>query len=88
MKKLPLVILAIPFLSGCMSVLGTVEGGACFPYAGVRSTTHLIGYPQSEPWVLPMIVDLPFSLVLDTALLPLTATRAAVADTCKYRGLL
>lgn len=83
MKKLRLAILAMPFLSGCMSVLGTAESKACHPYAGVQSTTYIIGYSEGEPWiVLPMIVDLPLSLVLDTALLPLTATRAAVADAC------
>ncbi len=86
MKKLRLAILAISlFLSGCMSVLGTVEGGACYPYSGMKFASSMLGYSESKPWLPLIIVDFPFSLVLDTVLLPLTGTRAVVADTCEDR---
>ena len=58
------------FLTGCASIGAHSEGPRPDPYAGVRadadSIAHLAKHP-SQSWA---IIDLPFSFVWDTLVLP------------------
>lgn len=66
-------ILALAFsLSGCGTLL-SLGLGDCSPYSGVRADVDLMGEPVDDGVAALGLIDLPFSLVADTALLPITA---------------
>src|SRR5688572_25564212 len=69
-KILGLIILgASP--TGCMSLVGTFgEGGWNRPYCGVLGDVVLMRRYRGGAYIL--LADVPFSAVMDTALLPIT----------------
>lgn len=65
-------------VSGCASIGARNRDGAGRPYAGVRDDIHYLMHPQEadKPVLQPFnIVDLPFSFVVDTLLLPYDLSR-------------
>ena len=72
--KVLCLALVVLLLVGCTSLGLLIEGKREQPiYAGVRGDFHLIKLWGPRPWMLfYVLIDLPFSLVLDTILLPLT----------------
>ena len=71
MIKRFLLLVATISLSGCWSLMYHIDGERCV-YGGTRQGwawgTH------SSPSTWPLLVDVPFSLVLDTVLLPYDLT--------------
>jgi uncharacterized protein YceK len=76
------VLLASAICCGCSSIwyhsYGKEEAGV---YLGTRDDAHLLGHPGEisvpEPFGYPMcLIDLPFSAVTDTLLLPWDMTRS------------
>ena len=65
-----LVLMLILLTPGCMSILSRVDHGFRL-YSGIRADAQGWYQPGSNLlWRLFLIADLPFSLVADTALLP------------------
>lgn len=60
--------------SGCLSINGIMNDEEKLVYIGVRTDAKAINYfGRNEPgWELMGLIDLPFSLVMDTVLLPYT----------------
>jgi uncharacterized protein YceK len=80
-----LVVAAVAAQVGCASLVNTI-GGERRPYAGVQADAHIIGAlfdtDRQSPanlfqWPFAF-VDMPFSLVMDTLLLPYTAMEPTV----------
>lgn len=64
LKKLMLLSVASTMLSGCGTLFALSFGSSYEPYEGVKSVTDI----ASENAIF--LLDLPFSLVADTLLLP------------------
>lgn len=78
MRKLALV-LACALSSGCSSTVATIMHPE--PYAGTRlSASFLVNSDATSSFFVSLpfvLLDFPFTLVLDTVLLPVTAIIAA-----------
>ncbi|AHG79496.1 hypothetical protein X875_8780 [Mannheimia varigena USDA-ARS-USMARC-1388] len=74
LAKLVVIALLATSLSGCGTLL-SFGVGDCSPYSGVRANADLMSEPGPDGAALTAlgIVDMPFSLVADTVLLPVTA---------------
>ncbi|HGO5814605.1 TPA: YceK/YidQ family lipoprotein [Mannheimia haemolytica] len=80
LTKLAVALLLTSSLSGCGTLL-SLGVGDCSPYSGVRANADLMSEPGPDGPALTAlgIVDMPFSLVADTVLLPVTAV-CAISD--------
>lgn len=78
--KLAMVFFLATSLSGCGTLL-SLGLGDCSPYSGVRADAEMMSEPGPDGTALAAagIIDLPFSLVADTVLLPVTAI-CAISD--------
>lgn len=74
LTKLAVFGLLASSLSGCGTLL-SLGVGDCSPYSGVRANTNLMSEPGPDRAALTAlgILDMPFSLIADTVLLPITA---------------
>jgi uncharacterized protein YceK len=65
--------LSLPFTAGCAAVQARSEDGATEFYAGTRENVAQLRDPDPEDRALRRlmyVVDLPFSAILDTFLIP------------------
>lgn len=95
MRKLPamlLVLACVQAISGCQSIIARSSSGISSDgliYPGVKTfidiqseprTFDIIGEPMGYSLIALSIIDLPFSVVLDTVLLPVDAVIVATSD--------
>lgn len=82
MRPLP-CLLALVLLNGCAAVEARREDGAAEFYAGTRENVEQLRSPSDEDRVLRRlmyVVDLPFSALLDTLLIPVDYFRRSSAE--------
>lgn len=70
MKKLALGFVLMASLQGCMSTWATLNSPS--PYCGIRFAVMNLESHIDAPTFALILADMPFSFVLDTALLPIT----------------
>jgi len=70
---------SLAFVSGCAAIGARERDGAGRPFAGVRDDAYYLAHPREadKPALQPLnIIDLPFSFVVDTLLLPYDLIKA------------
>ncbi len=78
-----LLVLLVLSASGCAAVQARREDGATEFYAGTRENVEQLRSPSEEDRVLYRllyVIDLPFSFLLDTLLIPVDYLRRSKAD--------
>jgi uncharacterized protein YceK len=71
-RLLPVCMLLV-VAPGCAAIAARERDGAGRAYAGVRDDVYYLTHPQEadKPMLQPLnVVDLPFSFLVDTVLLP------------------
>lgn len=74
-RKLFIIMIVFLSVNGCMSLAGTTEHEKNKIFIGTRQDLELLPYlaNKDEPgWGMIGLIDLPFSLVMDTVFLPYT----------------
>ena len=75
-----LVLLSVLSLSGCGTLASAPHSGFG-PYSGTRAILQALGSGPLEPAHLLLLLDLPFSFVADTLLLPV-----GISAVCRRRA--
>ena len=76
------MVLLLLACGGCMSIVQTIEHDKKEVYIGTRTDIEAMGYFGTDEgaWAILGLIDLPFSLVMDTIFLPYTVPNSLLND--------